>query len=750
MPVVTPPTITALPSPPDPANRSTFNTLAYPWSVAQQTFATQVGAVATNVAANATDAATSATTAATQAGAASTSATTATTQATAAAASAASAAALAGAFVGTSTTSLAIGAGNKVFTTQAGEQYTTGIFMTAVSAGNTANYMGGQVVSYSGTTLTINVTLTGGSGTYTDWNLSIAGPVGPPGPTFTGGLLTTAINVAKGPDLASAATLDIWTGTQGNTMVVTGTTTTTAFTTAPQAGAERKLVAAAAWPLTNGANLILPGGTNYTCTAGDVLEVLAVTTTQFRLLITRADGTAVIGGAGGATTTTSATSITLTASSSRVQVVTMTAPNQSVNLPSATTLTTGGPLYVIKNVTGQSFTVNDGGGNALAVIDRNSVIAFYCTSIATVAGTWFVGNQSASATPLAELFANISNVVTAIASNSPKTVLLTTTKLLCLFAGTSNNFSAVVLDISGNTITPGTVYTTATAIGDFALTALSATKAVAVFRNTTSTFLNSVILDVSGSTITAGTVVAGTVVLRSAQLGVSTLSATKAICVYPNSSVDCVDSVIIDVSGSTITYGTVLTGATSCNNAVVTTLTSTKALCVFRNFTTGFLNSMVLDVSGSTITAGAVVVASAVNGAIPVVATLSSTKAIASYTTGGVTVYAVILDVSGSTVSVGTTASLAVASATFVAGNVLTVLNSGQAICVYKNNTSTFAEGLVINISGSTIYFGSPVVLTSYAISWPVINWLSANRSVMTAQNATSTFLQSAIVSNAL
>ena len=81
MPVVTPPSITALPTPPDPDDRSTFNTRAYPWSVAQQTFATEVGAVADNVAGNATDAAASATTATTQASTASGHATTATTQA---------------------------------------------------------------------------------------------------------------------------------------------------------------------------------------------------------------------------------------------------------------------------------------------------------------------------------------------------------------------------------------------------------------------------------------------------------------------------------------------------------------------------------------------------------------------------------------------------------------------------------------------------------------------------------------------
>lgn len=58
-----PPSITALPTPPDPNDRATFNTRAYPWSVAQQTLATEVGAVATNVFDNATEALTASATA---------------------------------------------------------------------------------------------------------------------------------------------------------------------------------------------------------------------------------------------------------------------------------------------------------------------------------------------------------------------------------------------------------------------------------------------------------------------------------------------------------------------------------------------------------------------------------------------------------------------------------------------------------------------------------------------------------------
>lgn len=53
----TPPSITALPAPPDPNDRATYNARAYPWSVAQQTLATEVAAVADNVFDNATEAA---------------------------------------------------------------------------------------------------------------------------------------------------------------------------------------------------------------------------------------------------------------------------------------------------------------------------------------------------------------------------------------------------------------------------------------------------------------------------------------------------------------------------------------------------------------------------------------------------------------------------------------------------------------------------------------------------------------------
>jgi len=146
-------------------------------------------------ASSASSASTSAATATTQAGIA-------TTQAAAAAVSASQAADYAASYSGTSTTSLLIATGTKVFTTQANKLWVTGQYLQIASAANSANYMHGTVTSYSGTTLTMSITDIGGSGTFADWNISISGTQGPTGPaggsdfnSITSGTNTTAAMV---------------------------------------------------------------------------------------------------------------------------------------------------------------------------------------------------------------------------------------------------------------------------------------------------------------------------------------------------------------------------------------------------------------------------------------------------------------------------------------------------------------------------------------------------------------------------
>lgn len=121
--------------------------------------------------------------AAASAAAAAASAVTAGDSETAAATSAATAASYAASLSSTSTTSLAIGTGAKTFTTQANKQYSAGQYLIASSAASALNYMHGTVTSYSGTSLVMNITDVGGSGTLNDWNISLSGTQGTVGPS---------------------------------------------------------------------------------------------------------------------------------------------------------------------------------------------------------------------------------------------------------------------------------------------------------------------------------------------------------------------------------------------------------------------------------------------------------------------------------------------------------------------------------------------------------------------------------------
>ena len=88
------------------------------------------------------------------------------------------------------------------------------------------------------------------------------------GGTMTGGLTFSGarVNEAKGADVASSATIDL-DGATGNLVDVTGTTAITAITLS--AGRESVVRFTGVLTLTNGANLVLPGGSNITTAAGD-------------------------------------------------------------------------------------------------------------------------------------------------------------------------------------------------------------------------------------------------------------------------------------------------------------------------------------------------------------------------------------------------------------------------------------------------------------------------------------------------
>lgn len=207
MAVVAPTPIDALPTPPSTSDPANFDSRADAFLGALPDLVTQTNALGDNVYDNATDAATSATTA--------------TTKANEAAASAASALNAPGTSA-TSTTSLTVGSGSKSLTlAQTGKDFALGQpVRIADNAAPSTNWMQGVITAFTpgSGAMTVDVGTFEGSGTISDWTISLTGP--------------DALPAASGAEVRSGAATDKAVTPDALTDAVAFTTLTDASTVA--------------------------------------------------------------------------------------------------------------------------------------------------------------------------------------------------------------------------------------------------------------------------------------------------------------------------------------------------------------------------------------------------------------------------------------------------------------------------------------------------------------------------------------
>lgn len=148
--------------------------------------------------------------------------------------------------------------------------------------------------------------------------------------SFTGGALTSALDEAKGTNIASAATTNIGAAT-GNLVHITGTTTITALGTV-QAGTRRVVVFDGVLTLThNATSLILPTGANITTAAGDIATFVSEGSGNWRCAVyQRASGAALSSSGGGLTNWTD--SISTSSPNASTPVASLTASNAATNV----------------------------------------------------------------------------------------------------------------------------------------------------------------------------------------------------------------------------------------------------------------------------------------------------------------------------------------------------------------------------------------------------------------------------------
>jgi hypothetical protein len=100
----------------------------------------------------------------------------------------------------TSVSSVAIATGSKTFTSNLSNistAFTVGTRVRVAYVTTPANYMEGVITSFSGTTLVVNVDSIGGSGTYANWTISVAGIQGSNGVTSITGTANQVIASAS-------------------------------------------------------------------------------------------------------------------------------------------------------------------------------------------------------------------------------------------------------------------------------------------------------------------------------------------------------------------------------------------------------------------------------------------------------------------------------------------------------------------------------------------------------------------------
>lgn len=111
---------------------------------------------------------------------------------------------------GTSTTEVTIGNGSKSFSTQSDKAFPVGQYLVIQETATPANFMYGQVTAYSGTDLTVNVVVSGGSGTISSWEIFVSGIRGATGSSTGIGVLGSSTDNA----------ITTWDGSGGDTVQV--------------------------------------------------------------------------------------------------------------------------------------------------------------------------------------------------------------------------------------------------------------------------------------------------------------------------------------------------------------------------------------------------------------------------------------------------------------------------------------------------------------------------------------------------
>jgi len=345
----------------------------------------------------------------------------------------------------------------------------------------------------------------------------------------------------------------------------------------------------------DGSNTPTAGGVGY----GDGSELAFTSAGTAGQVLTSNGSSAPTWGAGPSGTggATASGNVTLTSASSGAQAITTTNYGQTVTLPNATTMSKGAMLFNIKNAGGYVLKILNFSGSILGFVYPNEAAMVGLADNSTSDGVWTLVNTDIVAMTASNYFASITNL------SVVQSLVIDSSRLLFIFGQSSTNLYGLVFNKSSNTW--GTPTLIRTSAGANRPLLIGTDKVLICSCSTSSTAFEAVVLSLSGTTISVGTPATATFGTNLARFfNFIAVGSTYAVAysLGGNSQI-----IAMTVSGTTVTLGSPVTfsiGSTIANACYLYAVSASVLLCVFVDSISSTISGNPYSVSSSTLTLG--------------------------------------------------------------------------------------------------------------------------------------------------
>jgi hypothetical protein len=301
-------------------------------------------------------------------------------------------------------------------------------------------------------------------------------------------------------------------------------------------------------------------------------------------------------------------------------------------------------------------------------------------------------------------------------------IQLSSTKVLaCYYDSDSNskNSKAVVLNISGNTITSGSKYVFCNGRAeDIDVIQLNSSKAIVTYSDRSNNgYGTSIILNISGNNITSGSKyvfnTGGTSDIATAKLDSSKI----LVCYRDNSNNRYGTAVVLSIYGNSISKGSnyIFASRRVFSTMSAVQLSYSKICLSYKNESDTYYSTVILNVNGNNVTKGRVRSLDSLEARYVTLIKLDSSKILAYYMKGSSNQGAVsIIKVSGDEISTYSN-NIFIFNRGYTGNISFAKIDSSKILINYTKGGGS-GEGsniIMLHISGDTVTKGSPYTIST-------------------------------------